>query len=77
MTAGLAGLLREKTRPSHIPPLSLEVVERVVARTLPGTTHLAQAKKAAIQFSRRQAAMTEVTPLVSRMMSIRRSFSSS
>jgi transposase len=43
MQAGVDGLLRDKTRPSRIPPLSLEVVERVVALTLadpPGeTTH--------------------------------------
>src|SRR5579859_5291066 len=43
MTAGVAGLLRDKTRPSRIPPLGIEVVQRVVACTLadpPGeTTH--------------------------------------
>jgi hypothetical protein len=43
MTAGGAGLLRDKTRPSRIPPLGTEVEQRVVARTLtdpPGeTTH--------------------------------------
>jgi transposase len=43
MQAGVDGLLRDKTRPSRIPPLSPEVVERVVALTLadpPGeTTH--------------------------------------
>jgi transposase len=40
---GLQGLLRDKTRPSRIPPLGAEVAERVVALTLadpPGeTTH--------------------------------------
>ena len=40
---GVEGLLRDKTRPSRIPPLGPEVAERVVARTLedpPGeTTH--------------------------------------
>jgi transposase len=40
---GFAGLLRDKTRPSRIPPLGPEVAERVVALTLadpPGeTTH--------------------------------------
>jgi transposase len=40
---GVDGLLRDKTRPSRIPPLGPEVAERVVARTLadpPGeTTH--------------------------------------
>ena len=43
MQAGVDGLLRDKTRPSRIPPLAPEVVERVVALTLtapPGeTTH--------------------------------------
>src|SRR4051794_29463592 len=43
MQAGVDGLLRGKTRPSRIPPLSPEVVERVLALTLadpPGeTTH--------------------------------------
>jgi hypothetical protein len=40
---GFDGLLRDKTRPSRIPPLGLDVGERVVALTLvdpPGeTTH--------------------------------------
>ena len=43
MTAGVDGLLHDKTRPSRIAPLGSEVVERVVALTLadpPGeTTH--------------------------------------
>src|ERR1700761_9354694 len=43
MQAGGGGLLRDKTRPSRIPPLARDVIERVVARTLtdpPGeTTH--------------------------------------
>ena len=43
MQAGVDGLLRDKTRPSRIPPLSAETAERVVALTLaepPGeTTH--------------------------------------
>lgn len=43
MQAGLDGLLRDKTRPSRIPPLSAEIVQRVVRLTLgnpPGeTTH--------------------------------------
>jgi transposase len=43
MEEGLQGLLRDKTRPSRIPPLGAEVAERVVALTLadpPGeTTH--------------------------------------
>jgi transposase len=43
MQAGVDGLLRDKTRPSRIPPLGQEVTERVVALTLtepPGeTTH--------------------------------------
>ena len=33
MAAGVDGLLREKTRPSRVPPLSAEIVERVVALT--------------------------------------------
>src|ERR1700747_1977101 len=33
---GAVGLWRDKTRPSRIPPLSSEVVERVVAMTLAG-----------------------------------------
>ena len=43
MTEGVEGLLRDKTRPSRIPPLSTAVEQGVVARTLldpPGeTTH--------------------------------------
>jgi transposase len=43
MTEGVSGLLRDKTRPSRIPPLAVEVAERIVALTLtdpPGeTTH--------------------------------------
>ncbi len=31
MTAGVDGLLRDKTRPSRIPPLDAQVAERVVA----------------------------------------------
>ena len=34
MVAGLDGLLRDKTRPSRIPPLGAQVAERVVALTL-------------------------------------------
>ena len=34
--AGFEGLLRDKTRPSRIPPLAPEVAERVVALTLAG-----------------------------------------
>src|SRR6516164_8209995 len=33
---GMAGLWRDKTRPSRIPPLSQEVAESVVALTLAG-----------------------------------------
>ena len=33
MTAGVDGLLRDKTRPSRVPPLGREAVERVVALT--------------------------------------------
>ncbi len=32
MEEGVDGLLRDKTRPSHIPPLGPEVADRVVAR---------------------------------------------
>ena len=43
MAAGVDGLLRDKTRPSRVPPLPAEVVERVIALTRsdpPGeTTH--------------------------------------
>ncbi|MBC4019383.1 IS630 family transposase [Siccirubricoccus deserti] len=43
MRAGVEGLLRDKTRPSRIPPLPVETAERVVALTLAGppgeTTH--------------------------------------
>src|ERR1700751_2985238 len=55
---GAAGLWRDKTRPSRIPPLSPEVVERVVAMTLagppPGASHWtgsAMAKAAGISVS--------------------------
>src|SRR6201986_2812653 len=34
MTDGVSGLMRDKTRPSRIPPLSTEVEQHVVARTL-------------------------------------------
>jgi transposase len=34
MTDGVYGLMRDKTRPSRIPPLSTEVEQHVVARTL-------------------------------------------
>ena len=34
MTEGIAGLLRDKTRPSRIPPLAAEVETNVVSRTL-------------------------------------------
>lgn len=50
MVAGVGGLLRDKTRPSRIPPLGAQVVERVVALTLtdpPGeTTHWTSAAMA-------------------------------
>ena len=43
ITEGVAGLLRDKTRPARIPPLGKQVEQAVVARTLsdpPGeTTH--------------------------------------
>jgi transposase len=58
MTAGVDGLLRDKTRPSRVPPLGSEVVERVVALTQgdpPGeTTHwtaAAMAEAAAVSVS--------------------------
>jgi transposase len=51
MEAGVDGLLRDKTRPSRIPPLGAEIAERVVERTLgapPGeTTHWTAAAMAA------------------------------
>jgi hypothetical protein len=33
MTAGVDGLLRDKTRPARIPSLGWEIVERVIALT--------------------------------------------
>jgi hypothetical protein len=58
MQAGVEGLLRDKTRPSRIPPLSPDVVQRVVTLTLadpPGeTTHwtaFAMAKASGISVS--------------------------
>jgi len=51
MEEGFAGLLRDKTRPSRIPPLGADVAKRVVALTLtdpPGeTTHWTGAMMAA------------------------------
>jgi transposase len=57
MQEGIAGLLRNKTRPSRIPPLGPEVAERVVALTqteppretthwTAGAAHLARARSA-------------------------------
>jgi transposase len=50
MSAGADGLLRDKTRPSRIPPLGAQVADRVVALTLsdpPGeTTHWTSAAMA-------------------------------
>src|SRR5271169_5468475 len=48
MVAGADGLLRDKTRPSRIPPLGERVTERVVALTLPPgeTTHWTSAAMA-------------------------------
>ena len=58
MTDGVSGLMRDKTRPSRIPPLGIEVEQHVVARTLedpPGeTTHwmaAAMAKETGISVS--------------------------
>src|SRR5499425_1404577 len=34
MTDGVSGLMRDRTRPSRIPPLGTEVEQHVVARTL-------------------------------------------
>src|ERR1700747_2235349 len=55
---GVAGVLRDKTRPSRIPPLSPEVAERVVALTLAGPpptanywTGAAMAKAAGVSVS--------------------------
>ena len=50
MSAGVDGLLHDKTRPSRIPPLGVEVADRVVALTLTGppgeTTHWTSAAMA-------------------------------
>ena len=61
MQTGVDGLLRDKTRPSRIPPLTPEVAERVVALTMaepPGeATHWtgrAMAKAARISLSAAQ-----------------------
>ena len=61
MTDGVAGLLRDKTRPSRIPPLGTELEARVIAATLadpPGeATHwtaAAQAKASGISVSSAQ-----------------------
>ena len=58
MTDGVSGLMRDKTRPSRIPPLGTEVEQHVVARTLedpPGeATHwtaTAMAKETGISVS--------------------------
>jgi transposase len=58
MTDGVSGLMRDRTRPSRIPPLATEVEQHVVARTLedpPGeTTHwtaAAMAKETGISVS--------------------------
>ena len=58
MSAGVEGLLHDKTRPSRIPPLGVEVADRVVALTLtdpPGEfthwTSAAMAEAAAISVS--------------------------
>ena len=53
MTDGVAGLLRDKTRPSRIPPLEAEIAARVVSATQadpPGeTTHWTAAAMAKVQ----------------------------
>jgi transposase len=53
MTDGVAGLLRDKTRPSRIPPLAAEIAARVVSATQtdpPGeTTHWTAAAMAEVQ----------------------------
>jgi transposase len=53
MTDRVAGLLRDKTRPSHIPPLEAGVAPRVVAATQAGppgeTTHWTAAAMAKVQ----------------------------
>src|ERR1700758_1996409 len=49
MQEGVEGLLRDKTRPSRIPPLGADVAERVVKLTLsdpPGATHWTSAMMA-------------------------------
>ena len=61
MTDGVDGLLRDKTRPSRIPPLSAEIEQRVVALTLidpPGeTTHWTGAMAKASGISVRESAV--------------------
>ena len=69
MTDGVSGLMRDKTRPSRIPPLSTEVEQHVVARTLedpPGeTTHwtaAAMAKETGISVSSVTAHLAQARP---------------
>jgi transposase len=69
MTDGVSGLMRDKTRPSRIPPLGTEVEQHVVARTLkdpPGeTTHwtaAAMAKETGISVSSVTAHLAQARP---------------
>ena len=69
MTEGVFGLMRDKTRPSRIPPLGTEVEQHVVARTLkdpPGeTTHwtaAAMAKETGISVSSVTAHLAQARP---------------
>ena len=67
MTDGVAGLLRDKTRPSRIPPLEADVAARVVAATQidpPGeTTHwTAPAGLFNAQYMTRIARMARMPP---------------
>jgi hypothetical protein len=67
MAAGVDGLLRDKTRPSRIPPLGSEVAERVVALTQsepPGeATHWTGAVQGAPHWSRVPLPVSESGPL--------------
>jgi hypothetical protein len=63
MTDRVAGMLRDKTRPSRIPPLEPEVAARVVAATqanLPGeTTHWTATAMAKIRIPPPKAALRD------------------
>lgn len=59
MQEGAVGLLRDKTRPSRIPPLGKETTERVVTETItraesPGVTRRSDCSTASRRMSVRQ-----------------------